>query len=300
MLTVAMIVKNEEQFIEKVIKNTQPIADEIVITDTGSTDKTIDIIKKFKVRLFHYKWNTNESGARNFTLDKCRTDWMLCIDADEFVDIGDYQNIRKLISSNNRYIAYRVLLRHYLDSRVNLRNLYQVDWSGSYILLSAVRIFKNKEGIFYSRPIYPSVNESLRGRSDKVGNSNIIFHHLDIARNKQKKIEKIEWYYHDVFENLRRFPNNPEVNYIVAHYYNLRGEFDKAIRYYKKVLKLKPQHIKAKTSLGLAYVMLGKDNKGIRLIKECQKINNVHPWEIESCLNTAFSVIARRVSEKAM
>jgi len=82
-LTVAMIVKNEEQFIEKVIRNVQPVADEIVITDTGSTDRTIDIVKKFKVRLFHYKWNGNESDARNFTLAQCKTDWILSIDAYE-------------------------------------------------------------------------------------------------------------------------------------------------------------------------------------------------------------------------
>lgn len=295
-LTVAMIVKNEEQFIEKVIRNVQPVVDEIVITDTGSTDRTADIIKKFNVRLFHYRWNGDDARARNFALSQCKTDWILFIDADEFIDIRDCKKIRKLISSENRYIAYRILLRHYIDPSVKFANLYQQDWIDSYTLHSIIRIFKNGERIFYSRPVYPSVAESIRGRSDKVGNSDIIFHHLDILRNKYKKIEKANWYYHDVFENFRRFPDHPEVNYVVAHYYRLRSDFDKAVKYYKRVLKLNPEHIKAKLSLGLCYVMLGKEAKGLKVIKACRKDSNVYTWEIESYLNSAYRIIATQMS----
>lgn len=286
-----MIVKNEEQFIERVIQNVQPVADEIVITDTGSTDGTVDIIKKFKPKLFHYRWNGNEAQARNFTLSKCKTNWILFIDADEFIDVRDYQKIKQLVAGEDKYIAYRILLRHYINPSVNFENLYQQDWIGSYSLHTIIRIFKNREGIFYSKPVYTSLDESLRGRSDKTGNSNIVFHHLDILRDNHKKIEKAKWYHHDVFENLKRSPDSPEVNYVVAHYYKLRGEFDKAVKYYKKALKLKPKDIKAKLSLGLTYVMLGKEVKGMRLIRACAKNKNVHPWEIESHLNTAYKIM---------
>jgi glycosyltransferase involved in cell wall biosynthesis len=277
MLTVAMIIKNEEQFIEKVIGNVQPVADEIVITDTGSTDRTVDIIKKFNVKLFHYSWNGDEARARNFTLSKCKTDWILFIDADEFIDIRDYQKIRKLMSGENGYIAYRIFRRHYIDPAIEFKNLYQKDWKGSYILHSIIRIFKNGEGIFFSRPIYVSVKDSLRDRIDKIGNSNVVFHHLDILRRRQKKIEKMKWYYHDVFENFRKYPGNPDVIYSLAHYYDLRSEFDKAIKYYKKALTLNPEHIKAKLSLGLTQIMLGKEEGGMRIIKLCKAQKDVYP-----------------------
>lgn len=293
-LTVAMIVKNEEQFIEKVICNVKPITDEIVITDTGSRDKTIEIIKRFKIRLLHYKWNGDEAAARNFTISKCRTDWILFIDADEFIDINDYSKIRKLISSKNGYIAYRIICRQYFDNRVGLQNLFQQHWEGTYSINSIIRIFKNKENIFFSRPIYVSVKDSLRNRIDKVGNSNVVFHHLDILRKRQKKIEKMKWYCHDVFENFRKYPGNPDVIYSLAHYYDLRSEFDKAIKYYKKALELKPEYIKAKLSLGLSYVMLGSEDKGIRIIKACERENNVFPWEIDAYLNSAYKIIADR------
>jgi len=296
MLTVAMIVKNEEQFIEKVIGNVQPVADEIVITDTGSTDRTADIIEKLNVRLFHYSWNGDEARARNFTLSKCKTDWILFIDADEFIDIRDYQKIRKLLSGENGYIAYRIFLRHYIDPAMEFKNLYQKDWKGSYILHSIIRIFKNGEGIFFSRPAYAALDESLRARIDKVGNSNIVFHHLDILRNKQKRSEKARWYYDDVFKNLKMSPIDPEVNYVVAHYYRLHGQFAKAVKFYKRTLSINPKHIKARLSLGLCYVMLGKEAEGLKIIKTLRENPNIHLGEIGSYLNTAYSIIATRMS----
>jgi glycosyltransferase involved in cell wall biosynthesis len=295
-LTVAMIVKNEEQFIKKVIQNVQPVADEIVITDTGSTDKTLDIIKKFKVRLLHYKWDGDEAKARNFCLSQCKKDWILCIDADEFIDKNNYPEICKLISNKDRYIAYRIVLRHYFDPQINFKNLYQ--WKGSYILHTIIRIFKNKEGIFFSKPLYTSVDESLRDRLDEIGNTNIVFHHLDILRNKQKKIEKAKWFYSSVFDNFKKSPNEPEVNYIVAHYWSLHGEFKRAIKYYKKTLRLNPEYIKAKLGLGLSYIMSGEEEKGLRLIKTCQNGKQVFPREIESYLNSTYKIIAGRMFKK--
>lgn len=297
-LGVVMIVKNEEQFIEKVIQNIQPIADEIIITDTGSTDSTIDIIKKFRLKLFHYKWDGDESRARNFTLSKCNTEWILSVDADEFIDIRDYQKIRKLISSKNRYIAYRILLRHYLDPRIGLENIFQKTSTNFYILNTIVRLFKNNEGIFYSRSTYSTIHESLRDRADRIGDSKVTFHHLDILRNAQKRIEKRRWYLHDVFENLKKFPDDPDTNYIVAHYYWLRGDFNKAIRYYKKTLQLNPEHIKAKLSLGLSYIAIGEENKGMKIINACRDNKSIYPWEIESYLNTAYKIIIDRVVRK--
>ncbi len=298
-LGVAMIVKNEAQFIEKVIQNIQPIADEIVITDTGSTDSTIDIVKKFKLKLFHYKWDGDESRARNFTLSKCNTEWIICIDADEFIDIRDYQKIRKLISSKNRYIAYRIFLRHYLDPRINLEDIFQKTSTNFYTLNTMVRLFKNNEKIFYSGSVYSTVHESLRGRIDKIGDSKVTFHHLDILRNAQKRIEKRRWYLHDVFENLKRFPSDPDINYIVAHYYWLRGNFNKAIRYYKKTLQLNPKHIKAKLSLGLSYVAIGKEDRGMKTINACRNNKGIYSWELESYLNTAYKIIIdRTIKEK--
>ena len=126
----------------------------------------------------------------------------------------------------------------------------------------------------------------------------MVFHHIDILRSKQKKIEKAEWYKQDISVILKRSPENPENNYIAAHYYRLRGEFKKAIGYYKKALKLKPEYPKARLSLGLSYVASGEENKGMKDIKACRNNKDILPGEAEAYLNTAYKIIAARALKK--
>ena len=83
-ITACMIVKNEEEHIERCLTSVE-WCDDVVVVDTGSTDKTRDIIsKKFpKVRLFEDTWDNNFSRSRNVSLSKVKTNWTLIIDADE-------------------------------------------------------------------------------------------------------------------------------------------------------------------------------------------------------------------------
>ena len=62
-----MIVKNEEAVLEKCLESIKDVADEIIITDTGLTDKTIDIAKKFTDKIYHFKWVNDFAAANDFS-----------------------------------------------------------------------------------------------------------------------------------------------------------------------------------------------------------------------------------------
>ena len=80
---VSMIVRNEAECIEACLESIKE-ADEIVIVDTGSEDNTVEICRRYTDKVFtDYKWNDDFAEARNRSLDKCTTDWVLIIDADE-------------------------------------------------------------------------------------------------------------------------------------------------------------------------------------------------------------------------
>jgi len=82
-LTVCLIVKNEESCLERCLESVKDIG-QIVIVDTGSTDSTIDIARKYTDKVFtDYTWNDNFAEARNHAISKCETDWIFTIDADE-------------------------------------------------------------------------------------------------------------------------------------------------------------------------------------------------------------------------
>ena len=97
-LSVSMIVKNEEGCLAQCLESVKD-ADEIVIVDTGSEDKTIEIARKYTARIYDdYKWNDDFAEARNHALAKATGDWILTIDADEVLEEGGIGRIRNAIA----------------------------------------------------------------------------------------------------------------------------------------------------------------------------------------------------------
>lgn len=100
MISMVMIVKNEESNIKKCLESVQKVVDEIIIVDTGSTDNTIEIIKKFPdVKLFHFVWDNDFSKARNYSLEKANGDYCLVLDADEFMINGNRDELKTIMKN---------------------------------------------------------------------------------------------------------------------------------------------------------------------------------------------------------
>ncbi|MGD1019107.1 MAG: glycosyltransferase family 2 protein [Verrucomicrobiia bacterium] len=91
MLSLAMIVKNEERCLTRCLESMRGVADEIVVVDTGSTDQTKKIAAEHNARIFDFQWVDDFSAARNFALERSQGDWILVLDADEWVSaaLGD-------------------------------------------------------------------------------------------------------------------------------------------------------------------------------------------------------------------
>ncbi|QWI72808.1 glycosyltransferase [Bacillus mycoides] len=95
-ISLCMIVKDEEQVIARCLDSVQHIVDEIVIVDTGSTDKTKDIVRKYTANIYDYKWNDNFAAARNFSFSKAKKDYILWLDADDVLFEKEQQKLLKL------------------------------------------------------------------------------------------------------------------------------------------------------------------------------------------------------------
>lgn len=82
-LTLTMIVKNEEKNLSRCLESAKGFVHEMIIVDTGSTDKTKDIAQSFGAKVYDFEWNGDFSAARNYALSKSMSDWNLVLDADE-------------------------------------------------------------------------------------------------------------------------------------------------------------------------------------------------------------------------
>lgn len=134
-LSVSMIVKNESSCLEKCLESVKN-ADEIVIVDTGSTDDTIEIAKKYTDKVFfgdEYLWRDDFSFSRNQALERCTGDWVLSIDADEVLEEGGIAKIRTLLSQRHKEKTFMVKMQsgshvHYLWRL--FRNNADIKWIG--------------------------------------------------------------------------------------------------------------------------------------------------------------------------
>ena len=94
-----MIVKNEEKNIIRALQGVKPLVDEMIVVDTGSTDRTKKIAKVFGAKVYDFQWTDSFSDARNFSLSKATGDWILVLDADEVISERDYGKLRELIQT---------------------------------------------------------------------------------------------------------------------------------------------------------------------------------------------------------
>lgn len=85
-ISLCMIVKNEEDVIGRCLESVKNVADEIIIVDTGSQDKTEEIARKYTKNIYHFAWIDDFSAARNFSFSKATKDYILWLDADDVIE----------------------------------------------------------------------------------------------------------------------------------------------------------------------------------------------------------------------
>lgn len=85
-ISVCMIVKNEEAVLARCLESLKEIADEFIIVDTGSTDKTKEIAACYTDKIYDYKWEDDFAKARNYSFSKATQEYIYCADADEVLD----------------------------------------------------------------------------------------------------------------------------------------------------------------------------------------------------------------------
>lgn len=98
-ISLCMIVKNEERHIARCLDSVAALVDEMVIVDTGSTDRTIEIVSGYPANVYSYPWNDNFSDARNYSFSKATMDYCMWMDADDILDAAEMEKFQQLKQS---------------------------------------------------------------------------------------------------------------------------------------------------------------------------------------------------------
>jgi tetratricopeptide (TPR) repeat protein len=132
-LSLCMIVRDEEEMLPRCLAAIAPAVDEIVIVDTGSVDRTVEIAHEFGARVIEREWTGSFSDARNVSFEAATGDWLMYLDADEVLVAEDVQRLRALTGRTWKEAFYLVETSY----------TGQVE-DGSAVTNNALRIFRNR------------------------------------------------------------------------------------------------------------------------------------------------------------
>lgn len=104
-ISLCMIVKNEESNLDECLTRIIDYVDEVVIVDTGSEEKTKEIALKYTDKVYDFEWGNDFSRARNFSISKAANQWILILDADEFVTSFDKMKLINIVNNNSRILG---------------------------------------------------------------------------------------------------------------------------------------------------------------------------------------------------
>ncbi|OOC58613.1 glycosyltransferase [Paenibacillus ihbetae] len=95
-ISLCLIVKNEEQVLERCLHSVKEVVDEIIIVDTGSTDHTLEIAARYTDRIYHFDWIDDFSAARNYSFSHATKEYILWLDADDWLQPADLEKFKAL------------------------------------------------------------------------------------------------------------------------------------------------------------------------------------------------------------
>ncbi len=174
-ISCVMIVKNEESILARCLDSIRDLMDEIVIVDTGSTDKTKEIARKYTDKIYDFTWTGDFSDARNFAFSKATMDYIYSADADEVLDEANHV----------KFMALKTMLPEEVEI-VQMRYANQLQHSTVYNFDEELRpkLFKRLREFVWQDPVHEMV------RLDPVVyDSEIVITHMPVSNHGSRDLE---------------------------------------------------------------------------------------------------------------
>lgn len=234
-ISLCMIVKNEENFLERCLNSVKDFVDEIIIIDTGSKDRTEEIAKRFTNHVYRFEWCDDFSKARNESLKHAKKDWILVLDADETISEEDMKRIREIIRDKD-IDGYKLTQRNYSDSvaGVSCKDDKYEESRGfkSYFPSMLVRLFRNK-GYRFQNKIHEVIEDSMESIGANVAVSGIPIHH-----KADKSKDRSEFYIRLIKKQIHETPKDPKPYYELGKMRIGKKDYSSALENFRKSIKL--------------------------------------------------------------
>lgn len=223
-VTVCMIAKNEDNHIEECLKRLRPCKFEIVVVDTGSVDRTIEIAHKYTNKVFHFAWCDDFSAARNFSIQQAGNDWVLVIDCDEYLENVNLAVLEETLTKNDRSVG--MIVRN---------NPYIIQGVRSVMSERIGRLF-NRKYCHYEGSVHEQV-KTIIGNDPDSFEIPLTFYHEGYVSESDKRMRatrNLEMLLHD----LEGKGPSPYIYFQLGQNYISLNDLEKAAHYYQLGIEL--------------------------------------------------------------
>ena len=217
-ISLCLIVKNEEEVLGRCLESAKDFADEIIIVDTGSTDKTKEIAQQFTDKIYDFKWIDDFSAARNFAFSKAAMDYQMWLDADDIVpekSVQEINELKKTLSDDVEIVTMKYVLSFDENGKPSYHSTRE-------------RLFKRSKEYQWIEPVHECI--------PLIGN----LHHTGIEIwHKKTKFNEISTRNIDIYRTLEKSGKEFSARQLYYYARELRdhNETTKSIAYYEKFLE---------------------------------------------------------------
>ena len=220
-LSVCMIVKNEADFLARCLKSVQPVADQIVVVDTGSEDRTVEAARGFGATVAQVEWRNDFAWARNISLDLATCSWILWLDADDVVPAQSLPLIADLKKERQDRVFGLIV-----------RNQRPNDTGTEFV---QARMFPNRPEIRFERRVHEQMMPSALRCGLRMEKRDVVIEHHGYAEPetlKRKARRNIDL----MLEEYDQERPDPVTAVEIADSFQLIDELAEAEKWYRTVL----------------------------------------------------------------
>jgi GT2 family glycosyltransferase/tetratricopeptide (TPR) repeat protein len=226
-ISLCMIVKNEERVLEECLESASPFFSEMIIVDTGSTDRTKEIALRYGAKVLEHPWQDSFSEARNNSIAQAKGEWIFWLDADDTLPISTGEAILKAVLTAPSHVIGFVVPVQFTDDGPN---------GGTRV--DHLKLFRNFSGLEFEGHIHEQILTSLRKHTGEVGRINEPVLHSGYDTSPEGQAKKRERDYKLLRLDLKERPNHPFVLFNMGMTDHFSGQHITAIDWLSKSIKL--------------------------------------------------------------
>lgn len=226
-ISVCIITKNESENLKKCLEALKPYPFEVVVTDTGSEDDSLEIARQYTDRVYEFQWINDFSAARNYCISRASHNTILSLDTDEFIRPFDWEALQDVLESHPKSLG-----------SIELFSYFDVEEGTRHQISRLDRIF-NRRYYQFQNPIH-EVLVPIGNLKPSSYEAPISADHVGYQGTKEKLKEKAERDMALIREEIEADPQNPYLYFQLAQGYMLMRDHAGALPWFRKAMDLGP------------------------------------------------------------